>query len=90
MGNIFQIGSDQYRYDLASRLTYATITRAGSRWEKYWLDPFDNITRGQQENHTPVSYPLDVTTNRYLGEGDIEYDPAGNLIKIGPPSFTMR
>ena len=91
-GNLYQIGSDSYTYDATSRLTWGTVTQAGSRWETYQYDAFDNITSAQKENLTPVPFTVNTANNRYLGDPqaqDMLYDSTGNLIQLGAPNWTL-
>ena len=91
-GNLYEIGNDRYTYDQAHRLKYATVTQGpGSPWETFTYDDFDNLTWAQQKTATPVEFPVDETTNRYLGgEDDMIYDAFGNLIEIGEGTWQMR
>ena len=81
-----------YLYDATSRLTWGTVTQAGSRWETYQYNTFDNITSVQKENLTPVPFTVNTANNRYLGDPqaqDMIYDSTGNLIQLGAPNWTM-
>jgi hypothetical protein len=90
-GNIYKIGADSYTYDAANRLKYGTVTQAGSRWETYLYDDFDNITAGQKENSTLIPFNVNSATNRYTGDfGDIQYDSTGNISQLGAPNWIMK
>jgi hypothetical protein len=85
-GNIYQIGSNLYTYDGASRLNYASLALpSGSKWETYTYDAFDNITTSQKDDQeSPVISPVDTATNRYTGnpDGPFSYDSTGNLTEV--------
>jgi RHS repeat-associated protein len=69
-----------FTYDLASRLTNATMGRAaGDRVESYTYDGFGNLTQ-RTLNATPGSYnPAPDPTNNQMTETGTHYDEAGNL-----------
>jgi RHS repeat-associated protein len=69
-----------FTYDLASRLTNATMGRAaGDRVESYTYDGFGNLTQ-RTLNSTPGSYnPAPDPTNNQMTETGTHYDEAGNL-----------
>ncbi len=90
-GNIWVIGADRYYYDQANRLVYGTVKKGGpDLQETYTYDAADNMT-SYQRNNEPV-FPLNPSsvTNRMVGNGDIVYDGAGNIVQVGfAPDFTM-
>ena len=89
-GNIYEIGADRYTYDQTNRLTWGTVTQAGSRWETFTYDAFDNLTSGQKETSEVVQFPVNTSTNRYKGgSDDMVYDSTGNLVQLGAPTWTM-
>ena len=89
-GNIYEIGADRYTYDQTNRLTWGTVTQAGSRWETFTYDAFDNLTSGQKETSAVVDFPVNPKNNRYKGgTNDMVYDATGNLIQLGAPTWTL-
>jgi RHS repeat-associated protein len=75
-GNIMAMGSDQFSYDLRSRLLSATY---GSTTRSYAYDRFGNLT-----SKAGVGYPVSPTTNRLTSRS---YDSRGNLTVDGGSSY---
>ena len=90
-GNIWSIGGDRYYYDQANRLVSASFTRGGqSHQEAYAYDAADNMTSYQRDGAPLISLNPSPRTNRMLGNDDIVYDGAGNVVAVGPgPTFSM-
>ncbi|GAB4196440.1 MAG: hypothetical protein Tsb002_29770 [Wenzhouxiangellaceae bacterium] len=87
-GNIITIGSDQFRYDAAHRLTSATLNTLGiGRYEQYQYDDFDNLTDVVRDG-LQISRSVEPNTNRIalLDADPASYDQAGNLLNLGQSS----
>lgn len=71
-GNIKQTGTDEYRYDSAGRLIFATLN---GHVQSYRYDAFGNLVEVTGKN--PTTIPVDGSSNRIAGS---TYDVNGNLI----------
>ncbi|MEM9556937.1 MAG: RHS repeat-associated core domain-containing protein [Acidobacteriota bacterium] len=88
-GNLWQIHTDLYVYDRASRLLSGTVRRAGGPVrEQYTYDAADNVRSRRRDGGPIEAFQVDVSTNQILtgratGPRDIFYDGAGNIVRIG-------
>lgn len=81
-GNIKSMGSDQFRYDAASRLLEGNLASV-SRSQTYRFDAFGNLDRISTAGEADLNIPVQGATtgapiNRIAGPA--AYDQAGNLI----------
>lgn len=104
-GNITAIGTaaapnsdgkvSTFTYDEASRLTDATIRRAGEDIEEHYdYDGFGNLKKhtrtkpvAQAAVYPPAAYPPSLVTNR-LTEPGTSYDEAGNVTDLAGAHLT--
>lgn len=96
-GNIKQIGSKQYTYDAASRITSATVPSAApmaqfgsAPYQEFTYDLFGNLTRiarGTQNGSilTYVDYLADPASNHLQGAS---YDASGSLTAYQGSAYT--
>lgn len=80
-GNVREMGSDWFAYDLVSRLVQSRLTLPPSgavRTQDYLFDGFGNITRITTDG-AQVNTPTSSATNRLNGAG-VTYDAGGNLL----------
>jgi RHS repeat-associated protein len=85
-----------FTYDLASRLTYASIGRAsgGDIVENYSYDGFGNLVTHQRTLPSAITYsPLPSLANNRMTESGVQYDNGsstgpGNVTAIGGNTLT--
>lgn len=76
-GNITQIGSSRFVYDLDSRLARSTISGFWGASQDFAYDEYDNLTAA-----TPDTFAVDATSNRMLAP-DLVYDGSGQVTRVG-------
>jgi RHS repeat-associated protein len=86
LGDVKQIGGESYLYDLAGRLTTATLGTGD--FQSYSYDGFGNIlsilsNRSSLSRNTPTSQ-----TNNQL-QGAVTYDASGNLTSWNGAAYTF-
>lgn len=102
VGNITAIGTDDYAYDLASRLTGADLTVNGvAKSDDYTYDPFGNLTQvARTDNGAPATRKIAISdaTNRFLStctppDGGTcwkgTHDAAGNVTSLQQDANTL-